>query len=130
MNPKHFSVRMDRETGEIWLTIEKFQQPVQRVKIITSDVILALAADIVAVDDTRVAVRDLKFSDGSHIRLLVQDLTHGDPEDEIKELKIRAQAVIDCWETSDLASAVRDLDQFLNQKENDTCDVVSTATSS
>lgn len=82
INPKHLSVRMDRETGEIWLTEEKYMQPPKRIKKITSDVILALAADIVAVEDTRSAVRDIKFSDGTHVRLLVQDLSQGDPEQE------------------------------------------------
>lgn len=83
MNPKHISIRMDRETGEIWLTEEKYMQPVRRIKMITSDVVLALAADIVAVEDTRSAVRDIKFNDGTHVRLLVQDLSQGDPEEEL-----------------------------------------------
>lgn len=131
MNPKHFSVRMDRQTGEIWLTIEKFAQPVKRVKIITSDVVLALAADIVAIEDTRSACRDIKFSDGTHIRLLVQDLSYGDPEEDFNQLKILARTVVERWETGDLAEAIRELNEFLNQKENEICvDAASTATSS
>ena len=123
MNPKHFSVRMDRETGEIWLTIEKFAQPVKRVKIITSDVVLALAADIVAVEDTRSACRDIKFSDGAHIRLLVQDMSLGDPDQEIFDAGFLAgQGSTD----SEAAWAA-----YRNQKENETCaDAASTATSS
>jgi hypothetical protein len=119
VNPKHLSVRMDRATGELWLTEEKHSQPVKRIKMITSDVILALAAEIVAVDDTRVAVRDLKFSDGAHIRLLVQDLTKGDPEEEHQALRAAAQNVLDNWEHGNLALAVRSMEKVMTQKENE-----------
>lgn len=122
-NPKHISIRMDRQTGELWLTEEKYAQPVKRLKMITSDVILALAAEIIAVEDTRSACRDVKFSDGAHIRILVQDLTKGDPEQDLNELRELAKAVISNWDNlgsgTDLAGAVRELACFLNQKENE-----------
>ncbi len=118
MNPKYFSVRMDRVTGEIWLTIEKFQQPVKRVKMITSDVILALAADIVAVNDTRSTSRDIRFSDGTHIRLLVQDLSQGDPEQEL----FTAGFLVGQNSTDSEQAWIN----YLNQKENDHAAALST----
>lgn len=75
MNSKHLSVRMDRTNGDLWLTLEKPYNPVRRVKNITGDVLLALSAEIVSVDGTKEAHRDVEFSDGTKIRLTVTDLT-------------------------------------------------------
>ena len=75
MNTKNFGVRMDQQTGDIWLTQEKYAQPVKRLKNITNDVILALAAEIVAVNGTKEATREVRFSDGGAIRLTITDLT-------------------------------------------------------
>lgn len=83
MNPKNLSVRMDRDTGDIWLTEEKRFEPIKRIKNITGDVILALAADIVAVNNTKETSRDVKFSDGGHIRLTVTDLNQ--PEGSVDD---------------------------------------------
>lgn len=63
MNPKNLSVRMDRETGELWLTEEKYRQKVRRVANITAPVLLALCADLVAEDGTKEVTRDVKFND-------------------------------------------------------------------
>jgi len=65
---------MDQKTGELWLTEEKYAQAPKRIKQITGDVILALAADIIAVDDTRMASREVRFSDGVLIRITVEEI--------------------------------------------------------
>lgn len=79
MKAKHISVRMDRTNGDLWLTEERLREPVRRIKNITGDVLLALSAEIVSVDGTKEAHRDVEFSDGTKIRLTVTDLTP-DPE--------------------------------------------------
>jgi hypothetical protein len=82
MNPKHLSVRMDPKTGDLWLTEERFRKPIKRIANITSPVLLALAADIVAEEGTASTTRDVKFSDGHRIRITVEDLPHEDKGSE------------------------------------------------
>lgn len=82
MNPKHVMVRMDRETGELWLTEERFRKPIKKVANITSHVLLALAADLVAEDRTQNVTRDIRFSDGQAIRITIEDIGHEDQGSE------------------------------------------------
>lgn len=74
MNTKQLRVRMDPNTGRIWLVRERTAQPIERIKDITDDVVLAIAADIAIEGGTKESSREIKFSDGGHIRLLVQDM--------------------------------------------------------
>lgn len=71
MNPKHLSVRMDRETGALWLTEEKYRKPPRRVVDLTAPVLLALCADLVAEDGTQEVTRDVKFNDGFAARITI-----------------------------------------------------------
>ena len=71
MNPKHLSVRMDRETGALWLTEEKYRKPPRRVADLTAPVLLALCADLVAEDGTQEVTRDVKFNDGFAARITI-----------------------------------------------------------
>lgn len=36
MNPRNLSVRVDRDTGDLWLTEEKYRQPIRKVANITA----------------------------------------------------------------------------------------------
>ncbi len=74
MNPKHLKVRLDKDTGNLWLTLEKYAQPIKRVADITNHVLLAFAADIVVQDDTQLVTREVQFADGTRIRLTVEEL--------------------------------------------------------
>lgn len=64
MNPKHLRVRMDRHTGELWLTEERFRKPVRKVVDLTAEILLAMCADLVAEDGTSRVTRDVKFNPG------------------------------------------------------------------
>lgn len=80
MNPKHAMVRMDRETGDLWLTEERFRKPIRKVANITNHVLLALSADLVAEDNTTNVTRDIRFSDGQVIRITIEAITDEDGE--------------------------------------------------
>lgn len=82
MNPKHFNIRIDRTTGEFWLVAEKPQTPIRRLRNITSEVLLALCADLFETPGTKEVQRDIKFSDGGLVRLTVADLGIETPVDE------------------------------------------------
>lgn len=75
MNPKHLSVRMDRQTGELWLTEERYRQPVKKVANIDQHILLALCADLYHEDGTKEVTRDVKFADGTTARITIQDVT-------------------------------------------------------
>lgn len=74
MKPQHFNIRIDRTTGDFWLVIEKPAQPIKRIRNITSEVLLALCADLFETQGTKEVQRDIKFSDGGLVRLTVADL--------------------------------------------------------
>jgi hypothetical protein len=78
MNPNKLSVRMDTETGDLWLTEEKYRQPIKRVANITQHVYLALCADLVMESGTKRVERDVKFADGSAIRITLEELESAD----------------------------------------------------
>lgn len=61
MNPKHLSVRMDRETGDLWLTEERYRKPIKRIANITPHVLLALCADLIAEEGSLEVSRDITF---------------------------------------------------------------------
>lgn len=73
LNPKHFHVRAKAEDGSIWLTHEKFREPIKPIRDVTSDVLLALCADLSAHDQTAGrAEREVRFSDGWACRVTVE----------------------------------------------------------
>lgn len=72
MNPKHLNIRMDRATGDYWLTEEKYKQPPRRVRNMTSAVIAALCSDLLVEDGTEVVTRDVRFADGWEARITVE----------------------------------------------------------
>lgn len=78
MNPKHVMVRMDRETGDLWLTEERYRKPIRKIADITNHVLLALSADLVAEDNTTNVTRDIRFSDGQVIRITIEAITDED----------------------------------------------------
>ncbi len=80
MNPKHLSVRMDRETGQLWLTEEKYRQPIKKIANIDQHVLLCLCADLYYEDGTKEVMRDVKFADGTRARITIRDITN-EPED-------------------------------------------------
>lgn len=75
MKPDHFRIRIDRNTGDLWLTMEKPRQPMKRIAKMTDHILLALCADLFAEDGTKAIERDIKFSDGTAVRLTVSDIT-------------------------------------------------------
>ncbi len=83
MNPKHLHVRADRETGDLWLTEERYAKPIRRVKNITAPVLLAMSAELTSVENSPVLTRDVKFSDGTAIRITVELIegTSNEPAD-------------------------------------------------
>ena len=81
MNPKHLSVRMDRETGALWLTEERYRKPIKRVADLTAPVPLALCADLVAEDGTQEVTRDVKFNDGFAARITISVIEKEDQDE-------------------------------------------------
>lgn len=76
MNPKNLSIRMDGNTGALFLTEEKYRTPIRRIADLTSPILMALCADLVSEDGTKQVSRDIKFSDGFAARLTIEDITH------------------------------------------------------
>ena len=71
MNVKNLGVRMDRNTGELYLTEEKPHQGIKRLANITAPVLLSLCADFAADQNTHSVGRDVKFGDDQSVRLLI-----------------------------------------------------------
>lgn len=80
MKPKNLSVRMDRDTGQLWLTEEKYRQPIKKIVNIDQHVLLCLCADLYHEDGTKEVTRDVKFADGTRARITIRDITN-EPED-------------------------------------------------
>lgn len=80
MNPKRLHVRVDRESGELWLTEERLGKPLRRVKNITADVLLAMSSELTSVDNSPQLTREIKFADGMAIRVTI-DLLEGPKTD-------------------------------------------------
>lgn len=72
MNPKHLHVRMDRHTGDLYLTEEKMNKPIRRVKNITAPVFGALAAELFNDPELKPWEREIGFSDGTKARITVE----------------------------------------------------------
>ena len=77
IDPSDLRVRADREDGTIWITHEKFLQPIRPLKDVTSEVLLALCADLNADGVTREIERTVRFNDGMVCRILVEMVDDG-----------------------------------------------------
>lgn len=82
MNPKNLSIRMDRETGALYLTEEKFRQRPKKIADLTAPIFLALCADLVVEDGTKQVSRDMVFGDGFKARLTVEVIEGDDTTGE------------------------------------------------
>jgi len=78
MNPKSVNVRMDRETGQLWLTEEKYRKPIRKIADITGPVLLAMCAESNTMGGPGGMSKDVRFADGSIIRITVENV---DPEE-------------------------------------------------
>jgi len=85
MSPKHLSVRMDRTSGALWLTEEKYRQKPRRIIELTNHIMLALCADLIAEDNTIEASREIRFNDGFTALVTVKDITNGPVEKDLDE---------------------------------------------
>lgn len=74
MNAKHYRIRTKTEDGTIWLTHEKYRQPIVPIKDVTNDILLCLCADLSAGGETRQVERSVKFSDGFSCKITVEVL--------------------------------------------------------
>jgi len=74
LNPKHFHVRTKPADGTIWITHEKYREPIRPIKDVTNDVLLALCADLSADGVTKVVEREVKFSDGWTCKVTVETI--------------------------------------------------------
>jgi hypothetical protein len=72
LNPKHFHIRSNPSDGSLWLTHEKYMQPIHRVADVTNEVLLALCADLSAGGETKMVERSVKFSDGWNCKITVE----------------------------------------------------------
>lgn len=74
MNPKYLNVRMDSATGDLWLTEERYRKPGKKLANITSPILLAFAAEFAAEDHTQSFSRDVRFNDGTALRITVEQV--------------------------------------------------------
>ena len=75
MKPNQLSVRVDRATGNLWLTRERPGQRLVRIADITSHVLLALSAELTSEEHSIKLSRDVRFSDGHIIRITAEMIT-------------------------------------------------------
>lgn len=78
MNPKNLSVRMDRESGALWLTEEKYRQFPRKIVELTNPIMLALCADLVAEEGTTSVEREIQFADGTRASVTVKLIQDGE----------------------------------------------------
>lgn len=88
MNPKNLSVRMDRVTGEMWLTEEKYSpgkpRTIKRIANIDQHILLCLCADLYHENGTKEVTRYVKFADGTRARISARDITD-EPEETAED---------------------------------------------
>ena len=83
MNPKHLNVRMDRHTGEMFLTEEKFRKPIRKICSLDQAIMGCLCTDLYHENGTKEVTRDVKFADGTRARITIRDVTDEEqPETE------------------------------------------------
>lgn len=74
MNPKKLLIRVDKDTGALWLTEERLHQKPKRIADITDRIYLALATDIAREPGTSSTVREVRFNDGASIKITVEEI--------------------------------------------------------
>lgn len=74
MNPKNFGCRTEAETGDIWLTEEKYRTKPRYLKNITGPVLLALTSDLHIGGEATQATRFVKFSDRC-VRITIEHIS-------------------------------------------------------
>lgn len=84
MNPKYFRIRTDRKTGDFFLTHEPPRQPMKRITKLTEEILLCLVADLTIDPNTKASIREIKFDDGSVIKVTVEDMGIPAPEPELQ----------------------------------------------
>jgi hypothetical protein len=72
LNPKHFRIRANPVDGALWLTHEKWHQPIHKIADVTNEVLLALCADLSAGGETKTVERSVRFNDGWHCKITVE----------------------------------------------------------
>lgn len=72
LNPKHFHLRVKPEDGTIWMTHEKYLQPIKPIRDVTDEVLLALCADLSADGVSKSVERSVQFSDGMRCKITVE----------------------------------------------------------
>ena len=72
IDPDDLRIRANRDDGTLWITHEKFLQPIRPLKDVTNEVLLALCADLNADGVTDVVERSIKFNDGFHCLITVE----------------------------------------------------------
>lgn len=80
MNSKHLNVRMDRHTGEMFLTEEKFRKPIRKICSLNQAIMGCLCTDLYHENGTKEVTRDVKFADGTRARIIIRDVTN-EPDD-------------------------------------------------
>lgn len=83
MNPKNLNVRLDRETGELWLTEEKYRKPIRKISNITAPVLLAMCAESNAEGGDGGMSKDVVFNDGQIVRITVENIVSEDTAVEV-----------------------------------------------
>ena len=76
MNPRHLNVRMDRDTGEMFLTEEKFRKPIRKICSLDQAIMGCLCTDLYHENGTKEVTRDVKFADGTRARIIIRDVTN------------------------------------------------------
>ena len=74
MNPKYLNVRMNPETGDLWLTEERFRKPIRKITNITGHVMLCLCAEANKEGGDRGLSKEVRFSDGSVMRITIENI--------------------------------------------------------
>ena len=72
LNPKHFHIRAKAEDGTIWMTHEKYREPIYPIKDVTQEVLLTLCADLSGNEGAQRTEREIVFSDGWTCRVTVE----------------------------------------------------------
>lgn len=72
IDPADLHLRAKPDDGTIWITHEKFLEPVRPLKDITNEVLLALCADLSADGVTTTLERSVSFSDGMRCLITVE----------------------------------------------------------
>lgn len=71
MNPKNLEIRINKEDGSLW-ACERKPAGLRRIRDITFDVMQCLTTEIANGEDERPAEREIKWQDGTVVRMTVE----------------------------------------------------------